>query len=114
MGILVRPELRVRVSPTRFRVPDVTILDRARPIEQIITYPPLAVFEILLPEDRIQRMLRKLADYEAMGMAEIWVIDPDSRIFSRYSAGELQRRTEFTVAIHGIDFPTVAIESLLD
>lgn len=45
--------LRIQVSPSRFRVPDVTILDLSLPIEQIITHPPIAVIEILSPEDAI-------------------------------------------------------------
>jgi len=47
--IRVRPELRLQVAATRFRVPDVTVLDRAQPVEQIITHPPLAVFDVLSP-----------------------------------------------------------------
>ncbi len=47
-GFEVLQELRVQVSATRYRVPDVTVLDRSRPIEQIITHPPLAVFEVLV------------------------------------------------------------------
>ena len=35
-----------KVAATRYRVPDVTVLDRSRPIEQIITHPPLAVFDV--------------------------------------------------------------------
>ena len=50
--IRVMPSLRIKVAATRYRVPDVTVLDRDRPIEQIITHPPLAVFEVLSPEDR--------------------------------------------------------------
>jgi Uma2 family endonuclease len=68
-NIRVRPELRVQVAATRFRVPDVTVLDRDRPIEQVITQPPLAVFEILSPEDTMTRTLEKLRDYERMGVA---------------------------------------------
>ena len=88
-NVRVRPELRVKVSPTRYRVPDVTVLDRDRPIEQILTYPPIAVFEILSPEDRINRMLRKLADYEAMGIRNIFVIDPEDDSYSRYLDGRM-------------------------
>ena len=33
-NIRVRPELRVQVTPTNFRVPDVTVFDRDHPIEQ--------------------------------------------------------------------------------
>ena len=82
-GIRVRPELRVKVAATRYRVPDVTVLDRSRPIEQIITHPPLAVFEVLSPEDRVQRLKLKLEDYRAMGIPEIWVIDPQDSTFYR-------------------------------
>ena len=73
-NIRVRPELRVQVGPTRFRVPDVTVLDRNLVNEQIVTVAPLAVFEVLSPEDRVQRLNRKLEDYR-MGIPQIWVID---------------------------------------
>ena len=80
-NIRVQPELRVRVGETRYRVPDVTVLDRDQPIEQIVTRPPMAVFEVLSPDDLMPRMLTKLADYEHMGIAGIFVIDPKG---SRY------------------------------
>jgi Uma2 family endonuclease len=41
---------------------------RNQPIEQIITHPPVAVFEILSPEDSMTRILRKLRDYADMGI----------------------------------------------
>src|SRR5271166_4390230 len=75
-NIRVLAELRVQVSATRFRVPDVTVLDRDRAIEQVITHPPLAVFEILSPEDTMARTLDKLRDYELMGIVGIFLIDP--------------------------------------
>jgi Uma2 family endonuclease len=83
-GIRAMQSLRVKVAATRYRVPDITVLDRSRPIEQIITHPPLAVFEVLSPEDRLQRLKRKLEDYRAMGIPEIWVIDPQDSTFYRY------------------------------
>ena len=60
------PELRICVAPTRFRVADVAILDRNAPYEQVVTHPPLAVFEILSPEDRLSRVRARLTDYAAM------------------------------------------------
>ncbi len=87
--IRVRPEYRVCTSPTRYRVPDVVVWDRSQPIEQILTYPPIAVFEVLSPEDRLPRMMRKLADYEAMGIRNIFVIDPEDDIYSRFLDGRL-------------------------
>ena len=89
-GIRVRAELRVQVSPTRYRVPDVVVFDRNRPIEQILTHPPIAVFEVLSPEDTMSRLMRKLADYERMGIANIFVLDPRTEIAYCYTGGSLK------------------------
>ena len=113
-GIRVRPEIRLQVAPTRFLVPDVTILDRNQSIEQIITHPPVAVFEVLSPEDTVRRLMRKLNDYHAMGIPEIWVVDPETKIFSRFEDGQLVRRDRFSFSSKGIDFATSQIEALLD
>jgi hypothetical protein len=40
-NIRVLPEQRLQVSPRRFRVPDVMVLSRDQPIEQIFSRPPL-------------------------------------------------------------------------
>ena len=88
-NIRVRPELRVQVSAGNFRVPDVTILDRSLPIEQVITHPPLAVLEILSPEDTLTRMMAKLGDYAQMGIPTILVLDPSGKNF-RYTEGRLE------------------------
>ena len=89
LGIVARAELRVQTGPDHFRVPDVTLLSRSAPREQIITHAPLAVFEILSPEDSMTRTLEKLADYEGMGIGAIWVIEPKTRSYLRYRQGEL-------------------------
>ena len=113
-GIRVFAELRVQVAATRFRVPDVTVLDRDRPVEQIITQPPLAVFEILSPEDSLQRLKRKLEDYATMGIAEIWVIDPQDATYYRYQERQLLRNDSFSCAPKGIAFPMDRIKECLD
>jgi Uma2 family endonuclease len=100
-NIRLIPELRVQVSPTHLRVPDVTVMSREQPIEQVLTAPPLAVIEILSPEDKITRVLTKLADYEHMGVGTILVIDPATLQFHRYEHGDLQLLREETVAIAG-------------
>jgi Uma2 family endonuclease len=112
--VRIRPELRVQVGPNRFRVPDVSILDRAQPVEQIITHAPVAVFEILSSEDTVRRLMRKLNDYQAMGIPEIWVVDPETRVFSRFEDGQLLRRTEFVVPGRSISFAVSEIEAMLD
>jgi Uma2 family endonuclease len=92
-NIRVRPELRVQVTPTNFRVPDVTVFDRDHPIEQILTRPPIAVFEVLSPEDTMLRILRKLNDYERMGIPNIFVIGTQAPHLYRYLRGDLARIT---------------------
>jgi Uma2 family endonuclease len=113
-NIFNRPELRIRVSETRFRIPDVTILDRSLPTEQVITRPPLAVFEILSPEDTLRRLKRKLEDYRLMGIPEIWVIDPEDGACSRYEAGQLVRSERFSLPSRGIAFDFQEIRALLE
>jgi Uma2 family endonuclease len=113
-NLRLRPELRIQVAATRFRVPDVTLLDRAQPIEQIVTHPPLAVFEVLSPEDTIQRLKRKLEDYRIMGIPEIWVIDPQDGAYYRYEDRQLLRRDSFSYTERGIVFDMDRIKDQLD
>jgi hypothetical protein len=84
------PEPHVQVGPTRYRVPDVVVLDRAPPIEQVVTRAPHAVSEILSPQDTMPRVLHKPGEYAAMGIAQIWVIDPKRTQFYRYAGGSLE------------------------
>jgi Uma2 family endonuclease len=113
-GVRARPELRVKVAATRYRIPDVTLLDRSQPREQIITHPPLAVFEILSPEDTLQRLKRRLEDYRVMGIEEIRVIDPQDSTFYRYENGQLLRNDTFSHAGKKIVFEMNRIKDLLD
>jgi Uma2 family endonuclease len=109
----VLPELRVQVAPTRFRVPNVTVLDFSQPVEQIITHPPIAVFEILSAEDTVKRLKRKLDDYAAMGIPQIWVVDPDDGSFSRYQDRQLLRSETFAEPARGISFDMQEVAKLL-
>jgi Uma2 family endonuclease len=115
-GVRVRPELRVQVSRSNFRVPDVTVLDRNLPIEQVITRPPIAVIEILSPEDTVNRLLAKLADYEKMGVRTILVIDPKEGRHLRYAHGALEPLPAEPFAFEGsaCRFDVTEIEKLLD
>jgi Uma2 family endonuclease len=114
LGIEARTELRVQVAPHRFRVPDVTLLSRAAPREQIITHAPLAVFEILSPEDTMTRMLEKLGDYEQMGIAAIWLIEPTKQLFYRYGQGQLILASMFELPGTSFTVPFSEIAALAD
>jgi len=76
-------EVRIQVSASRFRVPDVCVYTE-EPEEQVFTSPPLLVVEILSPEDRMARMQRKLEDYYRMGCPNVWVLDPRVKKAYRY------------------------------
>src|ERR1035438_5938440 len=85
--------MRIRVSAERVRIPDVCLVARSQPIEQVLSNPPLAVIEILSPEDRISRYNERLADYRQMGIPNVWVIDPANRVgYDCSTAGWLPKR----------------------
>ena len=110
LNLRARPELRLQVAHNRFRVPDVALLSRSAPREQIITHPPLAVFEILSPEDMMSRMLEKLADYERMGIGAIWLIEPKNQVCYHYRAGQLTPGAVFSLpgTAFSVPFPEIA------
>src|SRR5271157_3535962 len=91
-------ELRIRVSATRVRIADVCLISRTQPIEQVPTKPPLAVIEILSPEDRISRYNERLADYRQMGIPNVWVVDPTNRLGYDCSTAAWLPNEEFRVA----------------
>jgi Uma2 family endonuclease len=75
-GITVLVEQRVQVTATRFRIPDICVIQGPKPAEQILTKPPFVCIEILSPEDRWPRTQQRIDDYLAMGVPYVWVIDP--------------------------------------
>ena len=77
-GIQVYPEQRVQVRPDRFRVPDVCVVAGTSD-EQILTKPPFLCVEVLSPDDRMIRIETRIDDYLAMGVAYVWVLDPQTR-----------------------------------
>jgi len=78
----VRPlgDTRVQVSPTRFRIPDVSVIRNTDPKDPIIGFAPLLCIEILSKDDRLSEMQERIDDYAAMGVKDSWVIDPWKRV----------------------------------
>lgn len=79
LGIWVLVEQRVKVSPTRFRVPDICVTLGGRPVEQVFETPPFLCIEILSPEDRMTRVQTRIDDYLRAGVPFVWLIDPLDR-----------------------------------
>src|ERR1017187_1889638 len=74
--IRVLVEQRVRVSPRRFRVPDVCVRRRDQPIEPVFTQPPLVCIEILSKDDRLRDMQERVDEYLNFGVPNVWILDP--------------------------------------
>ena len=92
-NVVVFPEQRVQVSPTRFRVPDICVYAGEEPQEQIFRTPPFICIEILSPEDRWERMQQKIDDYLRFGVPYVWVINPpDQRAWAYTKDGSAEVR----------------------
>jgi len=89
--IRVISELRTRVSKNRVRIPDISVAyDDDAIKEQVRTTPPLIAIEILSPEDRLNRIIVRLQDYLAMGIENLWVLDPTERVAYTYTSAGLK------------------------
>jgi len=78
-SILPLVEQRVQVAPTRFRVPDVTVLRADQAREPIITSPPLILIEVLSKDDTLRSMRERVDDYLNFGVQHVWILDPASK-----------------------------------
>ncbi len=78
-------EQRIRIDSNRVRVCDVTAISTDAPFEEVVTVPPVLCIEVMSSEDRLPRAQLVLADYFAMGIPNIWLIDPIRR--GAYSFG---------------------------
>ncbi len=73
------PELRMRISPLEFRVPDLVVVRAGESFERVLERPPLIAIEILSPEDRLSRFQHRIDDYLNFGIEHIWIFDPERR-----------------------------------
>ncbi|HUA22328.1 MAG TPA: Uma2 family endonuclease [Bryobacteraceae bacterium] len=78
-GIEVIPEQRVQVSPTRFRIPDITVVKASQPQGEIFRLPPHLCIEILSKDDSMEDMQERIDDYLRFGVPYIWIISPRLR-----------------------------------
>jgi Uma2 family endonuclease len=85
LGVQAAPEVTVRISATKYLIPDVIAaaeLESPYPAK-----PVLLCCEILSPEDRLGAMLAKCEEYHSWGVPSCWVIDPVKRTAWEYHAG---------------------------
>ena len=99
-NVLGAIEQRMRIGADRVRICDVVVFRADAPREQITQTAPLICIEILSPEDRLSRAKVVLGDYLAMGVQNIWLIDPIYRSAWTFDAAGLHEAdlTNLTVA----------------
>ena len=78
-GVHARSEIRIQTSASHVRVANIALLAEDAPAEGAVDTPPVAVIEILAPDDRMPHYADRLADYRRMGVSSIWVVDPHAR-----------------------------------
>jgi Uma2 family endonuclease len=74
-GLIALMAPRVRVAPTRVRIPDLALVD-----DLDETRSPVLVIEIVSPEDTFSEIARRCSEFLQAGVRAVWLIDPDSRI----------------------------------
>ncbi len=75
----VLSQFRLKTSRARVRLPDICVVLQDAPRERVGVTPPLLCIEILSPEDRPGRVMRRLDDSVAMGVEHVWILDPSDR-----------------------------------
>jgi Uma2 family endonuclease len=94
-------EVRMKVAPGIFRIPDFAVFDGKLPEQPIPDKAPLVVVEILSKDDRHSDLMQKLEEYHEWGVANIWVIDPSLKRFSMYTDLGLQNVSSLSLS----DYP---------
>ncbi|MBZ5608769.1 MAG: Uma2 family endonuclease [Acidobacteriia bacterium] len=84
------------LSPNTRRSPDAAVIlgDRSAELEnaKVIPIVPDITAEVLSPSERPGMIHRKLKQYFAAGVKEVWLIDPDSREVEIWTGATLPER----------------------
>jgi Uma2 family endonuclease len=88
--------LRSRVSPTRVRVPDLSLYAECEPNGPVPSLPPLVVVEIV-SDDPFSELMEKLADHERWGVQHIWLVVPPLQELYVYRQEKLSETLVFEI-----------------
>jgi Uma2 family endonuclease len=91
--LCVWPEQRIRTLAGRCRIPDVLIA-LSDPGTAILEEPPFVVVEILSASDGMSDVLEKLEEYRAIGVPNIWLLDPKRAMAYRFGSSGLEQVRE--------------------
>ena len=78
-NVEVLSDCRIRVSPDRYRIPDISVtIGRGPQPDGPIEVAPLFVIEILSPDDSLSKLRVKAKEYLGVGVKHVWTVDPAS------------------------------------
>ena len=78
-NVISAAEARTQVDASHVRLPDFALFVRTDLHESALTNPPLIAIEVLSPSDKYSDLKDRAADLQAMGVRNIWLIDPRKR-----------------------------------
>jgi Uma2 family endonuclease len=116
--IKVFTETRLRMDASRHRIPDVMVLEIPYQKGKVISDIPAITVEIKNPDDSFDDIVEKCFEYEALGVRNILVMDPDKRRAWLYEQNNLRRLTGSSVQLNlaqsTLDFAFAEIFAELD
>ncbi len=78
-NIIAATETRTQIDENRVRLPDVVVVGWSEFVEGALISPPLIAIEILSPTNAYADLQERAADLSAMGVGNIWLINPQWR-----------------------------------
>jgi Uma2 family endonuclease len=85
--LFTRPELRLKIRPGLYLIPDVAIFHPAEPQQPVPDNPPFVTIEVLSIDDKMARVREKLEEYRSWGVPHVWLVDPHSKRLYTCDAG---------------------------
>ncbi len=71
-------EVRLRITRSRYRIPDIMVTSQDAPFEKVVVTPPLLCVEILSPGDTLTSIWDRIEDYLKIGVPVCWIVDPET------------------------------------
>ncbi len=96
-GVGPESEVRTRVRPSNFRLPDISIVSLDPITTRTMDEPPLIAIEILSDDDRFSDLRGRARDLSAMGVQHVWLIDPERRSAQVWAADVWESAAELKV-----------------
>jgi len=115
-GMQVGLSVRVRVSDNRVRIADLCVLLKGWKKTRIIEVPPALCIEVIETVDKLASVTSRISDFIAMGVPEVWTVDPASRsvFITRRNTTKLHMDSTLTLPGTKLNISLADVFSALD